>query len=112
MRRFVPLNSSKISACATGWRILDCANTTSINTALYLQQNSPGLTNSTQWLGSLRQNELGVQLLGSLTTVKRKLKVRKGFLDSKSIVARSNTKRVAGSFHLIGKLSLSEMART
>ena len=38
----------------------------------YWRQNFPGLANSTQWLGSLRLNELGVQSLGFTTTARRK----------------------------------------
>src|ERR687886_1412343 len=111
MRRYVPVSSSKTSACATGWRTLGCVNTTSINTVQYWQPNFPSPKNLTQWLDSLRQNELGVQLHGSLITARRKLKVKKVFRSSKRTVAQLNIRLADGSFHPIEKLSRFGMGR-
>src|SRR5919202_131086 len=99
MRRYAQANSSKINAYAIGWRTKAYVNMTSTNTVRYLRQNSHLPTNSTQWLDSLRQNELGALLRGSLITVKRKLRVRKDFRNSKRIAAQLNTRLAAGSFH-------------
>src|SRR4028118_894088 len=112
MRRFVLVNSSKTSACATGWRTKDYVNTTSTNTVPYWQQNFPLPKNSTQWLDSLRQNEPGVLLLGFLTTARSSLRVKKAFRGSKRIAAQLNTKLAVGSFLSIEKLLLFEMGRT
>src|SRR5919199_6685276 len=112
MRRFVLANSSKTSACATGWKTRVCVNMTSTNTVPYWQQNFPLPTNSTQWLDSLRPNELGVRLLGFLTTVKRKLRGKRDFHDSKRIAAQLNIKLADGSFHPIEKRLLFETGRT
>src|SRR4028119_1096569 len=111
MRRFVLVSSSKISACAIGWKTRVYVNTTSTSTVPYSRQNSLLPKNSTQWLDSLRQNELGARLFGSLTTARRKFWVKKDFQSSRRTAAQLNIRLAVGSFHLIEKLSPSEMGR-
>src|SRR5919199_237182 len=111
MRQSVPHNSSRISAYVTGWKIRDYANTTSTNTVLCLPQNFPLPKNSTQWLDSLRPNELGARLRGSLTTARRRFWLEKASQNSKRIAAQLNIKLVDGSFPQTENLLLFEMER-
>src|SRR5919202_1552611 len=112
MRLFAPHNSSKTNVCATGWRTRACVNMTSVNIVLYWQQNFRLPKNSTQWLDSLRLNVPGARLLDSLTTARRRLRVKKVSQNSRNTAARLSIKPVVGSFQLLERLSLFGMVKT